>query len=169
MIKDASSRLWQTHERLRFPLPSRRSGLETEELLKAACIMLARRKRWTLLSYLLLFPVLLSTFCSSREYSDPDEKTLILLLKPSSFFPAVLGKRANFAFMDHQKREHNAHCALSMYQRFAPSSATSKRMPACLKLGTVLALTLLKVALMSTCRPRPFLLFPTIECKSYSS
>lgn len=110
------------------------------ELLKATCIMSAREEKMDVtLAYLFLSPIPLSTFCSSREYSYPGEKTSSYLAKKTVlFFSCHLGKRANFAFMDHQKK-HNAHCALSMYQRFAPSSATSKRMLASPELGTVLA------------------------------
>lgn len=83
------------------------------ELLKAAGIMSARGKRWTLLSYLFSFPIPLSTFCSSREYSHPGEENSSYLAKKTVLFSRRLGKRANFAFMDHQKKRstmHIVHC-----------------------------------------------------------
>lgn len=79
-----------------------------EELLKTMCIMFARGKRWTLLSYLLLFPVLLSTFCSSQEYSDPDEKTR-LISRNRSFFSSSWQTRE---FRVYGPSEKGAQCTL---------------------------------------------------------
>lgn len=106
-----------------------------EELLKAAlCSREGRDGRYFRISS--YFPFSYRHSVHLRNTATPTRK--LVLSCETVLFSRRLGKRANFAFMDHQKREHNAHCALSMYQRFAPSSATSKRMLASLKLGTVL-------------------------------
>lgn len=119
---------------LRWSLLLRESGLGTKRRVVESGRHYVREREEmdvTLVrTCLFSFPIPLSTFCSSREYGHPRRRKLVLSCEGdrSFFFTRRLGKRANFAFMDHQKKQHNAHCALSMYQRFAPSSATSKRM-----------------------------------------
>lgn len=57
------------------------------ELLKATCIMSAREEKMDVtLAYLFLSPIPLSTFCSSREYSYPGEKTSSYLAKKTVLF-----------------------------------------------------------------------------------
>lgn len=94
--------------KIKIPFTFEKKWARNEELLKAACIMFARGKRWTLLSYLLLFLVLLSTFCSSQEYSDPDEKTR-LILRNRPFFPPSWQTRE---FRVYGPSEKGAQCTL---------------------------------------------------------
>lgn len=131
-IKGAFSRLWQMHERLRFSCAEftfEKKWLPNEgELLKAARIMPARRRR-QMLSYLFLSRILLSVSVHLESTDIPARKNIALPREEGPFFlffPRRLGKRASFV-MDYRERStmHIVHC--QSIKRFVPPSATSKR------------------------------------------
>jgi len=125
--KNMSSRLWQAHERLRFPCAEftfDEKWLRNEASHWKQRALCPRGRRRMSFSYLFLSVMTLSVPVSFREHRYPGEKTSHFLAKKGCSFPPSSWQTREFRYGP-SKKEHNAHCALSMYQRFAPSSAAS--------------------------------------------
>lgn len=143
-----------------------------EELLKATYIMSVRGKGWIppfvyLFSYL---PVPYRRSVHLGNTTIPGKKTSSYLAKKTiPFFLAVLANVCEFRV--YEPSEKGAQCgALSMYQRFAPSSAASKPDVSLHRNLPLLNVTksAFDVSLVSQIQDL-FPCFPMIERKSYSS
>jgi len=141
-INGAFSRLWQAHERLRFPCAEftfEKKWLPNEgELLKAARVMSARRRRQTRcfqirsylsFSYRRLF--------ISRIQISRRENIALPRAEDRPFFPPSWQTR-KFRYRSSRK-EHNAHCALSKHQKICAIVSYIKTDVASSELRTVLA------------------------------
>lgn len=112
-IKGAFLRLWQLHERLRFPCVEftfEKKWLPNEGVpLKATCIMFARRRQ-TLLSPLISHSLI--GVCSSQEYRYPGEKTSPFFARKAVLFPVVLANARVSLWII----EKGAQCALCIVE-----------------------------------------------------
>lgn len=142
------------------------------ELLKAAAIMSARGKRWTLLSYLFSFPIPLSTFCSSREYGHPgEENSSYLARKIVLFYPPSWQTREFRVYGPSEKAAQCTLCIVNVSKICTVVSYIKTDVSLPRDRRGLTSLNVTKRPLMTACQlnTRPFPLFPTIECKSYSS
>lgn len=122
-IKGAFSRLWQAHERLRFPCAEftfeKKWLLNEGEPLKAARIMPTRRRRRRRRQMLCLRISPYLSFSYRRLFIsriDTRRENIVLPRKEDRpFFPPSWQTR-EFRYGSSRK-EYNAHCALSKYQK----------------------------------------------------